>query len=115
MKETTANCPILEIMKEINPAISNFSTHLFWDVNRDQLDIQLNRDYIIKMVLEYGLLSDWLLIMDYYGLDQITDSSKTFRELEPKALAFIASLSNLPKENFRCYTTKRLTAPHWNF
>ena len=62
------------------------------------------------MVLEYGLLSDWLLIMDYYGLDQITDSSKAFRELEPKALAFIASLSNLPKETFRCYTSKYLTA-----
>lgn len=95
--------------------ISKFSSHLFWDVRRHELDMELNKPFIIKRVLEYGLINDWILINNFFGLEEITTEVLEFRELEPRALAFIATLSNLPKEKFRCYTTRQLTSPHWNF
>ncbi len=43
-------------------SIDQFSKHLFWDVDRNQLNIVINKAYIIKQVLEYGMLHDWILI-----------------------------------------------------
>ena len=95
--------------------ISKFSPHLFWDIKRDQLDVEGNKSFIIKRVLEYGLWNDWLLLQKKYGLKTITDETELFRDLDPKALAFISILSGVSKEKFRCYTTRQLTGQHWNF
>ncbi len=95
--------------------ISQLSPHLFWDVNSDQLDTDRSKAFIIKRVLEYGLWRDWLLLKKFYGLESIINSTQGFRELEPKSLAFIAQLSGVPKEKFKCYSTRQLTHPHWNF
>ena len=98
-----------------NKIINQFSSHLFWDVQKDQLDPNKNCPYIIKRVLEYALFQDWLLLRDYYGIKKIKNTVIEFSELEPKALNVIAVLSNTPREQFRCYTTKQSTNPHWNF
>ena len=72
-------------------------------------------DYIIKQVLEYGKLSDWKLIKNYYGLKEIAKTAMTFRALDPKTLNFISFLSGIPKEKFRCYTYQQSLPPHWYF
>lgn len=36
--------------------IGQFSSYLFWDVDKDSLDMDEHASYIIKRVLEYGLL-----------------------------------------------------------
>ena len=95
--------------------IKKFSSHLFWDVRREELDSEKDKAFIIKRALEYGLWEDWLLIKKVYGLETITDASLTFRELDPKTLAFIANVSGVPKEKFRCYTMRQLTPRHWRF
>jgi hypothetical protein len=95
--------------------ISQLSAHLFWDVKPDLLDPDRNKTFIIKRVLEYGLWEDWLLLKKFYGLETITNETQGFRELDPRSLAFIAQLSGVPKEKFKCYTTEQLTPPHWNF
>jgi hypothetical protein len=102
-------------MNPTDLAIRKFSSHLFWDVKIELLDPEDSRGYIIKRVLEYGLLEDWQLIRNYYGLEQIKDTVIEFRELEPKALNMVALLSNTPREKFRCYNTTQLTNKHWNF
>ena len=48
--------------------ITRFSTYLFWDVNKDDLDMEKHSQYIIKRVLEYGMLQDWNIVKQYYGL-----------------------------------------------
>ena len=68
--------------------ITQFSTYLFWDVKREDLDMEKHSRYIIKRVLEYGMLLDWKMVLQYYGLDRIVELAKTFRDLEPRALAF---------------------------
>lgn len=71
--------------------------------------------YIIKRVLEYGMWNDWLIIRSYYGLPKIVEEVKQMRELEPRALAFIAAISNTTKDEFRCYTYQQSIPQHWNF
>ncbi|GMT46309.1 MAG: hypothetical protein IEMM0006_2141 [bacterium] len=98
---------------------SNFifkcSPHLFWDVKREEIDVDKNKSYIIGQVLEYGKLKDWKLILSYYGMEQIARTAMNFRSLEKKALSFISQLSGIPKEQFRCYTYQQSIPPHWNF
>ena len=55
-----------EYLMDTSPKILNFSKHLFWDTNRDTLDLEKNNAYIIKQVLEYGKLKDWNLIKKHY-------------------------------------------------
>jgi len=96
-------------------SINQFSNHLFWDVKRDQLDIDKNKEYIIWQVLEYGKLTDWKLIREYYGILQIAKIAMNFRTLDTKSLSFISLLSGIPKEKFKCYTFQQSVPPHWNF
>lgn len=71
--------------------------------------------YIIRQVLEYGLLKDWKLLKEYYGIDRIAQTAMSFRELDAKTLSFISLLSHTPIEEFRCYTYQQSTPQHWNF
>lgn len=95
--------------------IKQFSGHLFWDTPRPGLDIDKHKSYIIKQVLEYGLIKDWRLIQKYYGIDRIAEVAQSFRELDKKALSFISHLSKVPQETFRCYNFQQSIPPHWNF
>ena len=98
-----------------NKIINKLSKHLFWDVNRNALDLDKSRAYIIKQVLEYGLIEDWKLIYKYYGISLIAKEAKCFRELDKKALSFISFLSKTPIEKFRCYNYQQSVPQHWNF
>ena len=95
--------------------MKGFSKHLFWSVNRDSLDLDKNKAFIIKQVLEYGLIEDWRLIHKYYGISIISKEAKDFRDLDKKALSFISFLSKIPIEEFRCYNYQQSIPQHWNF
>ena len=97
------------------PNISDFSKHLFWDVNRENIDFDKDKSYIIKHILEYGLMDDWLTIYSLYGIHQIAAIVKTFREVYPIDLSFISLLSNTPKKEFRCYSYQQSVPKHWDF
>ena len=98
-----------------NEYINMFSAHLFWDVRKEDVDFDEHAQYIIKRVLEYGLLEDWNLIRQYYGLSKIVEVAKELRDLEPRALAYISAVSKTPKGQFRCYIWKQSNIQHWNF
>jgi hypothetical protein len=102
-------------MKNHTPIEEGLSPHLFWDIPKDTLDWERNAALIIKRVLEYGLWEDWKIIDKKYGIEFIAQEVKTLRELEPKALNFIACLAHQPLSAFRCYTTTPSKNPHWNF
>lgn len=104
-----------ENIKKRNPIEIGLSGHLFWDVDSSGLEMMKNASLIIKRVLEYGLLEDWKIIHEYYGLEFIAHTTTGFRELEPRATHFIAHLSGIPLTQFRCYTTEQSKNPHWNF
>lgn len=95
--------------------IQGFSDYIFWDVDRDSIDMTLNAQYVVQRVLEYGQIGDWKLLRSYYGLDKIVQVAKGLRTLEPKALAFISTISGTPLNQFRCYSTRQSTTEHCCF
>ena len=95
--------------------IYGFSVNLFWDVDKDSIDLVQNAPYVVRRVLEYGQIGDWNLLREYYGLEKIVNISKELRSLEPRALAFISTISRTPQEQFRCYNTRQSNPEHCNF
>lgn len=98
-----------------NISISDFSKHLFWDVNPDNLDFKKHIKFIINRVLLYGLYKDWRNILQLYGLEKIKEITLSLRDLDNKSLEFISVLTKTPKENFRCFTMKQLHPKHWDY
>jgi hypothetical protein len=97
------------------PYISDFSPHLFWDVNPDSLDMEKHKKYIIGRTLDYGLIDDWRLIRTHYGIETIAQVATEIKDLSPKSRALVSNLSGVPKEKFRCYITRQSNPLHWNF
>ena len=95
--------------------IQGFSNNLFWDADKNSLDFVQNAPYIIQRVLEYGQIGGWKSLLEYYGLEKIVSVTRNLRSLEPRALAFISTISHTPKEQFRCYSIRQLNPEHCNF
>ena len=91
------------------------SPRLFWDTNPEKVDMQEHKAFIISRVLEYGTIKDWKTILKYYGLKEIAITATKLRTLDNKALAFIATLSGIEKEKFRCYTNQQSVNQHLSF
>lgn len=94
--------------------ITKLSPVLFWDIDREQADMETCPTQIIQRVLEYGTLEDWRIIRNYYGLERIVTCCKNMRTLDPIALAFICCISHTSKEEYRCYRIKRSNPTLWN-
>ncbi|GHT11772.1 hypothetical protein AGMMS4956_05320 [Bacteroidia bacterium] len=92
-----------------------FSGYLFWDVSPQKIDLDKQQAYVVERVLDYGEWNDWIAIRDYYGIDKLAEIALGLRSLERKSLAFIATITGIPENKFRCY--KQLHSPnvHWYF
>ncbi len=95
--------------------LKTLSAHLFWDVDISILDFNKNKKLIIHRVLDYGLLTDWHIILNLYGIKEISKTATTIRDLDKKSMSFVSLLSKIPKEKFLCYTTKQSNPRHWDF
>ena len=89
------------------------SKHLFWDIDPNVLEWERSKKTIIERVIERGSLEEWVCIVKVYTLEGIVNTAKTFRSMSSIDLNFIATISNTPKEEFRCYNTRLLTGQHW--
>lgn len=93
-------------MNSGNKWMDGMSEHLFWDMDRDKVNFEVCPSQIIGRVLECGMLEDWHIIVNHYGLERIVNECQQFRYMDPVALSFISTISDTPKESFRCYNTK---------
>ena len=102
-------------MHNINPDpdFEKLSKHLFWEYDRSKLSFDGNARLVVHRVLEYGLLEDWIIIKNHYGVEQIAEIAMTLRSLEPSALSFIATVANKDLSKFRCYNLRPLIGKHW--
>ena len=92
-----------------------FSENLFWDVDENELDMDKHKEFIVERVLDYGFLNDWILIKEYYSLAGVAEIAKNIRSLMPKSLAFISTVTDTRKTDYRCYKSAQSNPPHWNF
>ncbi|MDR0725000.1 MAG: hypothetical protein LBF59_03195 [Prevotellaceae bacterium] len=93
----------------------SFSKNLFWDADLSELDIEKHAPYVVGRVLDYGSWDDWLLICQYYGMDKIKSIALGIRSMERKSLSFIATATNTPENQFRCYKLLQSKNLHWYF
>lgn len=93
--------------------ITDFSKHLFWDVDVSTLSFENHKEYIVQRVLEYGLMKDFVQLINYFSLNQVKDIAINLRSLDDRTLNFIATITNTPLQDFRCYTSKQSQQTHW--
>ena len=91
---------------------TDFSNYLLWDAKNTTIDLERNSSYVVQRVLEYGELSDWRLLQEYYGLKRIVKIAKQLRSLDPKALSFLCVVSNTHEKDYRCYSQMPLAMVH---
>lgn len=94
--------------------ITGLSKVLFWDMDKEQVNMDACPSQIVQRVLEYGTFEDWVIIRSYYGLDKIVEVCQKLRSLDPVALSFISGISHTGKKEFRCYHTRQLNPTLWN-
>ena len=90
------------------------SPHLFWDIDKESFDAEAHSAQLIQRVLEYGELSDWCAVRDYYGLVRIASDCKGLRTLDPRALSFVCAMTDTNKEDYRCHTFRQSHPTLWN-
>ena len=90
-------------------SINDFSQHLFWDVDRNKLDLQKNKQLIVERVIQRGSRSDLQIILSYYGKQEAGELLKQVPWLNEKDMAFVNVFFDIPFSEMKCYT-KRLSA-----
>ncbi|HLO89955.1 MAG: DUF6922 domain-containing protein [Chloroflexota bacterium] len=95
--------------------ISLLSPHLFWDVDLKDIDPELHKQFIVGRVMGYGTISDWRVIQKHLGLEEIGRVAVNINDLDAKSCSFLSLITNIPLKEFKCYTTRQLNPPHWNF
>ena len=94
--------------------INDFSQHLFWDVDLNGFDLENHKSQLIQKVLEYGLINDWNLLKELYGLETIKEVSLNLRSLDAVTLSYLSAIFNVDKTEFRCYKHRQLFPNLWN-
>ncbi|MFA6951099.1 MAG: hypothetical protein WCQ70_10485 [Lentimicrobiaceae bacterium] len=94
--------------------ITKLSPHLFWDVDINSVDEELHKQFIVSRVIKYGLLSDWNIIRENIGVDEIGKLAIKIKDLDEKSCSFISLVTKIPIEEFACYITKQSQPKHWN-
>jgi hypothetical protein len=104
---------LVRMKNKKNISINDFSSHIFWDVDKSMLDMECNNRFLIQRVLEYGVMNDWELLKQKYSIADIGYEAMQIKDLDEVSASFIATIADLPLEKFRCYTTKQLNKAHW--
>ena len=47
---------------------------LFWDINKEKLDINLHKKNVIERIINYGELRDWKWLLMVYGKKAIKET-----------------------------------------
>ena len=93
----------------------DFSPVIFWDVDSSKIDWQKSSRFVIGRVVQFGTVDDWKKAKKLYGLEKIKQEMLKERDLDSRSLSFLSCILNVPKEQFKCYTTRQLHTPHFNF
>ncbi|MBK6450646.1 MAG: hypothetical protein WAU12_08765 [Saprospiraceae bacterium] len=93
--------------------LTDLSPQLFWDTRVEDVDWDDHSAFIVERVLEYGMMKDWKMIREVYGLERIISISMKLRYLSPKSLSFMSAISGKNQNEFRCYVQRQLNQGHW--
>lgn len=75
-----------------------FRNTCFWDVDKEKIDKEKNKDFIISRVLEYGTIDDVRNLMENYTKKEISETVKKSFNISKKTANFWGLLLNISKE-----------------
>lgn len=91
------------------------SQHLFWDVDKKNIDFIKRKKWVVNRVLQYGLLNDWRIIIKFYGIKELAEIATTLKDIDKRTASLVSTISGIPKEKFQCYITEQSNPQLWNF
>ena len=80
----------------------------FWDVNPERLDVDGSRRLIIERVFTLGSVKEMLLVIDFYGEEEVKKVLSGINYIDPRSLNFVSKIFNLPLKSFKCYARRQL-------
>jgi hypothetical protein len=97
------------------PTKPDIKKRVFWDVRYDELDFDTDKFYVIEKVMNYGVWSDFLALLKFYGKDTIKKEIVKSPYLKKDVLNFICLYFDLKPNQFKCYNRRQLNNQLWNF
>ncbi|MDR0442585.1 MAG: hypothetical protein LBH44_04165 [Treponema sp.] len=93
-------------MNKKSELLKLFSPHLFWSVDKDKLDTDRHKEYIIENVMNYGLEKDEFLLYQIYPHRVLRKILPRLDSLNEAATAYSSAVFNIKETKFKCYAKK---------
>lgn len=91
----------------------NVSPTAFWDVDFDALNFESDSLFVMNKVFNYGLWSDILAVLRYYGLERVKREIVQAAYLKNTALSFLCVILDLKESDFSVYQQRQQRKPVW--
>jgi len=75
---------------------------LFWDVSKESLDPERNRQLIIERIITRGNLDEFSALLHFYGLKKIRNTLKNIPVLDKKSRNLVMVFFNLGEKELAC-------------
>jgi hypothetical protein len=85
-----------------------FNRRIFWDVNFEEIDYDVNANFVIERVFARGDVEDIRQCRRYYGDEKITEVLFTAKNLPLDTIHFVSAIFDKPLDQFRCYILRQL-------
>jgi len=92
----------------------NISKTAFWDVNFEKIDFENSSVFVMDKVFNYGVFSDQLEIIRFYGIERIKKDIVKIAYFREPVLAFLSTFFNLDKALFIAYQRRQNQPKYWN-
>ena len=102
-------------MQSTTLLIENLSPHLFWDVDKTNVDVMQHKSFLVERVMSHGLLADWLLLKKTYTKETLRETVLQLRYMDKYSLHFCMAYFDEPITNFRCYNFAQSNPAHWDY
>ena len=82
------------------------SSYIFWDVDVEKLDIEKDKDFIIRRIAVYGRDNDIKLMFTIYKKNVIKKILKKADNLNPCTVSYFGLILSIREKDFKCYKKK---------
>jgi hypothetical protein len=93
----------------------NISKLAFWDVDFDKIDFDKSSVFVIDKIFNYGIWSDQLEIIKFYGIERIKKDVVKIAYFKKPVFAFVSSFLGLDKSLFTAYQRRQQQPNYWDF
>lgn len=87
--------------------ITDFSPHLFWDVDIAKLEMDKNMRLLTERVIQRGNRNDLDKLLSHYGKKEVAEILKQLPWMNEKDMAFVHVFFDIPYNEMKCYTKRQ--------